>query len=124
MSRDSSMPSAEVEVFAVQRRRRFSAEEKQRLVHETLQPGMSVSLVARKHRISPSLLFRWRRLSSAGALSAVSADGEVVAASELRALHQQIRELQRLLGKKTQENEILREAVEVAREKKWLVRSS
>src|SRR4051812_29435836 len=33
-------------------------------------------------------------------------------ASELRAAHQQIRELQRLLGKKTLENEILREAVE------------
>jgi transposase len=123
MSRDSSMPSAEVEVFAVQRRRRFSAEEKQRLVHETFQPGMSVSLVARAHKVSPSLLFRWRRLSSEGSLSAVDADEEVVPASEVKALHQQIRELQRLLGKKTQENEILREAVEVAREKKWLVRS-
>ena len=123
MSRDSSMPSAEVEVFAVQRRRRFSAEEKQRLVHETFQPGMSVSLVARAHKVSPSLLFRWRKLSSEGSLSAVDADEEVVPASEVKALHHQIRELQRLLGKKTQENEILREAVEVAREKKWLVRS-
>ena len=37
---------------------------------------------------------------------------EVVPASELRSAHQQIRELQRLLGKKTLENEILREAVE------------
>jgi transposase len=46
MSRDMSMPSAQVEVFAVQRRRRFSAEEKQRLVQETLQPGMTISLVA------------------------------------------------------------------------------
>jgi transposase len=124
MSRDISMPSAEVEVFAVQRRRRFSAEEKQRLVQETLQPGMTISLVARQHKISPSLLFRWRKLSSEGALSAVGADEEVVPASEVKALHQQIRELQRLLGKKTQEAEILREAAEVAREKKWLVRSS
>ena len=33
-------------------------------------------------------------------------------ASELRAAYQQIHELQRLLGKKTLENEILREAVE------------
>jgi hypothetical protein len=31
--------------------------------------------------------------------------GEVVAASEYRALHQQVREPQRLLGKKTLENE-------------------
>ena len=124
MSRDRSMPSAEVEVLTVQRQRRFSAEEKQRLVEQTLQPGMTVSLVARQFGVSPSLLFRWRKLSSEGALSAVEADEEVVPASEVKALHQQIRELQRLLGKKTQEAEILRKAVEVAREKKWLVRSS
>ena len=124
MSRDSVMPSAEPEVFAVQRRRRYSAEEKQRLVEETLQPGMNVSIVARQHRVSPSLLFRWRKLATAGALSAVGADEPVVPASEVKGLYRQISELQRLLGKKTQEAEILREAQEIAREKKWLVRSS
>lgn len=125
MSRDSAMPSAgQVEVFSVQRRRRFSAEEKQRLVEQTFQPGMNVSLVAREHGLSPSLLFRWRKLSSQGALQAVGADESVVPASEYKALQQQVRELQRLLGKKTLENEILKEATEVAREKKWLVRSS
>ena len=35
----------------------------------------------------------------------------------------QIRELQRMLGKKTMENEILREAVEYGRAKKWIARS-
>jgi len=39
----------------------------------------------------------------------------LVPASELRAAHQQSRELQRLPGKKTLENEILREAVERVR---------
>jgi transposase-like protein len=43
VSRHSDMPSAEVEVLAVQRRRRFSAEEKQRMVQETYQPGMTLS---------------------------------------------------------------------------------
>ena len=125
MSRDSAMPStSEVEVFAVQRRRRYSAEEKQRLVEATFQPGMNVSLVARQHGIAPSLLFRWRKLSSQGALEAVGADESVVPASEYKSLQLQVRELQRLLGKKTLENEILKEAAEVAREKKWLVRSS
>jgi hypothetical protein len=42
----------------------------------------------------------------------------VVAASEYRALQQQVRELQRLLGKKTVENEILREALDLAQPKK------
>jgi hypothetical protein len=53
MSRPSVMPSAEVEVLAVQRRRRYSAEERHRMVQETYQPGMSLSEVARAHGISP-----------------------------------------------------------------------
>jgi transposase len=114
------MPSAEVEVLEVQRRRRWSAAEKQRLVEETFRPGMNVSIVAREHRVSPSLLFRCRKLSTAGALQAVGAEESVVPACELKAAQQQIRELQRLLGKKTLENEILKEAQEIAREKSGL----
>jgi transposase len=62
-------------------------------------------------------MFTWRRLYASGGLSAVRAGEEVVAASEYRALQQQVRELQRLLGKKTLENEILREALDVAQPK-------
>jgi len=124
MSRGSVTPSGEVEILSVQRRRRFTANEKQRLVEETMQPGMNVSLVARRHGVAPSLLFRWRRLAQDGSLSAVHADEAVVPASQVRALEHQVRELQRLLGKKTQECEILREAVEVGRAKKLLLRSS
>ena len=123
MSRHSDMPSAEVEVLAVQRRRRFSAEEKQRMVQETYQPGMTLSHVARAYGVSPSLLFRWRKLAGAGSLQAVGADETVVPASDYQEAQRQIKELQRLLGKKTQEAEILREAMEIARAKKFLLRS-
>ena len=68
-------------------------------------------------------LFAWRRLHAEGALSAVGAGEEVVPASDYRALTQQVRELQRLLGKKTLENEILREALELAHPKKRLLRA-
>lgn len=44
-------------------------------------------------------------------------------ASELGDALKQIKELQRLLGKKTMENEILREAVEVMKSRKWIARS-
>jgi len=47
----------------------------------------------------------------------VSAGGAVVPASELAAARTEIAKLQRLLGKKTLENEILKEAVEYAAEK-------
>ena len=83
-----------------------------RIVEETYLRGNSVSLVARRHGIAGNQLFTWRRLMAQGALTAAGAGEEVVPASELRAAHQQIRELQRLLGKKTLENKILREAVE------------
>jgi transposase len=59
-------------------------------------------------------LFYWRKLAGQGALTATGAEEEVVPASEYRAQQQQIRELQRLLGKKTLETEILKEALEVA----------
>src|SRR5215472_2363829 len=104
-------------ITSVQRRRRWSAEEKAAIVQETYAPGMSVSLVARQHGIAPNQLFTWRRLYAEGALSAVGAGEEVVPASEYRALHYHVRELQRLLGKKTLENEILREALELAQPK-------
>ena len=109
-------------IIGEQRRRRWSASEKKAMVQETEQPGMSVSAVARKYGIHPNQLFRWRKLAEEGALSAVGADEGVVPASEARELKKQIRELQRLLGKKTMEVEILKEAVRIAREKKLISR--
>src|ERR1700712_4848553 len=110
-------------ITSVQRRRRWSAEEKVGIVQETYTPGASVSMVARRHGVAPNQVFNWRRLYSEGALSAVGAGEEVVPASEYRALQQQVRELQRLLGKKTLETEILRDALELAHPKKRLLRS-
>jgi len=109
----------------VQRRRRWTPEEKVQIVEETYLPGMSVSLVARRHGIAGSQLFNWRRLMAQGALTAAGAGEEVVPASEYRALQAQVSELQRLLGKKTMEAEILREAVSrAAGPKKQLLRST
>lgn len=106
------------------RRRRFSAEEKQRLLAEASKPGESVSSVARRYGISPSLMFRWRQLTEQGSLSSLRADEEVVPASDVKELKSQIRELQRLLGKKTMEAEILKDALEIARSKKLLLPGS
>lgn len=109
-------------VSSVQRRRRWTLAEKLHAVEESSLPGTSVSFVARKHGISPSLLFRWRKLMTEGGKEAVRVDDEVVGAAEVRELKREIRELQRLLGKKTLENEILKEALDVARSKKLISR--
>ena len=51
-----------VEVLdGVERRRRWSSDEKTRIVEETLVPGAKVSEVARRNGISASLVFTWRR---------------------------------------------------------------
>jgi transposase len=101
-----------------ERRRRYTAEQKLRLVEQTMQPGMTVSAVAREHGISPSLLFKWRQLMTEGGRVAVSVDEDVVAASRVRELESRIRELERLLGRKTLEVEILKEALAATRTKK------
>ena len=75
------------------------------VARETLQPGMSISYACR-HGLSPSPVFRWRRLMSEGDKQAVRADEDVIAASEVRRLEERVRELERLLGRKTMEVEI------------------
>jgi transposase len=47
------------------RRRRWSADDKARIVVESLQPGAKVSEVARRHGLSPQQLFGWRRQARA-----------------------------------------------------------
>ena len=53
-------------ITGVGRRRRFTTEQKLAVFAETMQPGMSISYVARRHGLSPSLVFRWMRLMSDG----------------------------------------------------------
>ena len=81
---------------------------------ETYDSDVTVSLVARRHGVAPNQVFSWRRLAAQGALTAAGSEEEVVPASDYRALQIQLREMQRLLGKKTMEAEILKVALELA----------
>ncbi|MGQ3665312.1 IS3 family transposase [Citrobacter braakii] len=99
-------------------RKRKTPQEKIAIIQQTMQPGMNVSHVARLHGIQPSQLFKWKKQYQEGSLTAVAAGEEVVPASELTAALKQVRELQRLLGKKTMEVEILKEAVEYGQSRK------
>ena len=107
---NASPPRVEV-ITSVQRRRRWPTAEKMRLVEETMQPGMSVSYVARRASVAPSLLFM-ASTNLEGGLQAVQADEDVVGTSRVRELERRVRELERLLGRKTMEVEILKEALE------------
>ncbi|HBE4666270.1 MULTISPECIES: IS3 family transposase [Enterobacteriaceae] len=107
-----------IDVLGPEKRRRRTTQEKIAIVQQSFETGMTVSLVARQHGVAASQLFLWRKQYQEGSLTAVAAGEQVVPASELAAAMKQIKELQRLLGKKTMENELLKEAVEYGRGKK------
>jgi transposase len=48
--------------------RHWPYEKKRRIVEETMKPGMSVSIVARRHDINANLVFSWRKLYQDGRL--------------------------------------------------------
>jgi transposase len=110
-------------ITSVQRRRRWAVEEKISWVRRSMEPGMTISIAAREAGVAPSQLFTWKRLYLEGGLSAVGANESVVAASELQEAQRRIKRLEQALGRKTLENDILREAVDFAKSKKWLARS-
>ena len=100
------------------RRRRWSAAEKLRIVEETLDERASISVVARRNGVAPNLLYRWRRLMLDGGAVAVSEDDDVTSKRTVRQMEDRIRELERHLGRKTLEADILREALDKSRVKK------
>ena len=110
---------SEIEIIADGgRRRRWTAAEKLRIVEETMDDRASSSVVARRNGVAPNLLYRWRRLMLEGGSVAVSEDDEVTSNKVVRQMEERIRELERQLGRKTLEVEILREALDKSRSKK------
>ena len=123
MTMSSAIPSRVEVVTSVQRRRRWTPEQKLEIVKQTNEPGSSVSMVARQFGITAAQLFQWRKAYLQGSLMAVGANETVVPASELQEAMRRIKQLEGALGRKTLENEILKEAVDFAKAKKWIARS-
>jgi transposase len=73
---EASAPRGRVEIRSgVGRRRRWSAEEKGRIVAESYAPDAVVSEVARRHEISPQHLFGWRKAARDGRLTLPADEG-------------------------------------------------
>jgi transposase len=72
------MSNSQIEIISArERRRRWSVEEKLRIVAETYEPGASVRAVAARHDVYPNLLRTWRRLVGQGRLAAAPLSGFV-----------------------------------------------
>ncbi len=97
------------------RRRRWSTEQKLALIRRTTEPGASVSLVAREAGISASQLFQWRRAYLDGELTASGSQPLEPQVSELHEARKRILQLEAALGRMTLENELLKEALALAK---------
>lgn len=91
-------------------RRIFTAAFKQEQVARVAREELTLAELARELAVAPSVVGRWQRLSRTGSAAAVGANEDVVPASALRAAQQRIKELERALGKKVMEVEILQAA--------------
>ena len=98
-------------------RRLYTAEFKREQIHRILREEATLAELSRELGISRSLLQRWKQLITRGGAAAVAANEDVVPASELRAALQRIRELERALGRKTMEVEILQAAHDEVKKK-------
>jgi len=101
MTMSSIRPNRVEVVTSVQRRRRWTPEQKLEIVKQTNEPGSSVSLVARQHGLTAAQLFQWRKAYLEGSLVAVGANETVVPASELQEAMRRIKQLEGALGRKT-----------------------
>lgn len=91
-------------------RRRFSADFKREQLGRLARQEVTFAELSRELGIDQSVLRRWKHLSERGGATAVASNDEVVPAAELKAAQLRIRELERALGRKTMEVEILQAA--------------
>lgn len=107
-------------ITTVQKRRRYTAQEKAQYVALSMQLGNSISNVAREYSIAPNQLYTWRKQMESGGIAAIQTNDQVVSLAQYNALLKKLKDTERMLGKKTVENEILKEAVEYAHAKKFI----
>ena len=100
-------------------KRIWTGEQKRAILGE-LDQGFTPAEVARRHEINLQHLYRWRRRFQEGGETALRNDEAVVPVSEVRRLEAEKKALERALGEMTMERNILRDAVEIARKKKWI----
>ena len=92
-------------------RRLFTPEFKRQQIDRVLRGELTLAEVTRELDVSPSVTRRWKRLFEQGSTAAMGANEEVVSARLLKEAEAKIRELERALGRKTMEVEILQAAL-------------
>jgi transposase len=105
-------------------RRVFTVGFKRETVHRIASGEKTLAELSRELGIQPSVLRNWMRLVERGGTTAVAAGEDVVPASRVRELEQQVKELHRLVGKQAMTIEILEAAREAVKKSPHLFRGS
>lgn len=105
-------------------RRVFSVEFKQQAVGRVHSGEKTLAELSRELEVQPSVLRNWMRLVERGGTAAVAAGEDVVPASRVRELEQQVRDLQRLVGKQAMTIEVLEAARELVKKSPHLFKGS
>jgi len=99
-------------------KRMFTLEQKAKLVEMWEKSGESAASFARKYDLLSGQLYKWRKDFHEGGRMGIRSQGEVYPYQEVAALKKRIAELERVLGRKTAELEILQAAEELGYIKK------
>lgn len=102
-------------VTSFQKKRRWSDDEKKSILQEAQLPENTVSGIARKYDIPTTLLFRWRKeikMKDKSLSGPMKSDNPMANESQIKALTDRIRSLEQILGRKTVEIEMLKDAIQ------------
>ena len=105
-------------------RRVFTVDFKRETVARIVSGEKTLAELSRELGIAPSVLRNWMRLVDRGGTTAVAAGEDVVPASRVRELEQQVKQLQRLVGKQAMTIEILEAARDIVKKSPHLFRGS
>ncbi len=101
------------------RRRRFTVEQKRNILAESESLGQSIAMVARRHGLLPTQLYRWRHAMTEAANEGLKHGEKVYSARDVKALGERVASLEKALGCSTLTNDILEKTVRIAVEKKY-----
>ena len=112
MAKDSSAPEKVVEAIRRKTRRRFSAEEKIRIVLEGLRGEESIATLCRKEGLAPNLYYRWsKEFLEAGKKRLVGDTSREATSTEVIALRQENARLKQVVAETVLENRLLKNSL-------------
>lgn len=93
-------------------KRKFSPEEKYKILEEVHAPAASIAEVCRRHQMAPSLVYSWERQAKQGAIEALKGKGNGRKKDrEADYLRDKIQKMRSVISEITEENLVLKKRI-------------